>query len=117
MNVPGIELKIEDVQNATHFGRQHLKDWIERAERAFADLDREKRLERQECRWCYYAHPSRLGGAAITHKPCDTCNEVMTFSNTCTDRICKPCGERLGLCVRCCADINLVDRRKLERSR
>lgn len=117
MNVPGTKLKIADMQSATHFGRQRLQNWIERAERAFADLDREKRLERHECRWCYYAHSERMGGAAMTTKPCDHCELVMTFGSTNTDRICKPCGERLGLCVRCCADINLVDRRKLERAR
>lgn len=117
MQQPKRELTLDDVRHYTHFNRKSLKDWIERAERAWADLDREKRLERHECRWCFYAMSTRIGGAAMTNKPCDRCETVMQFASTSTDRLCRPCGEKLGLCVSCGADIDLVDRRKLERSR
>jgi hypothetical protein len=117
MQQPKRELTLIDVQHYTHFNRQALQDWIRRAERAFADLDRGPREDEQTCRWCFYAVSSRVGGAAMTEKPCDSCSEVMLFSSTITDRLCKPCGKRLGLCVRCSADIDLVDRRKLERGR
>lgn len=109
------ELTIEDVRNTTHFNRQHLKEWIANAERAFADLDRAKRVARHECRWCFYARGSRIAGQAITTKPCDSCGEIETYPTTGTNRVCRPCGERLGICVLCAADIDLVDRRKLER--
>jgi hypothetical protein len=109
------ELTIADVQTTTHFNRKHLKWWIEQAERAFADLDRAKRLERHECRWCFYARESRIAGQATTTKPCDSCGNIETYPTTNTDRVCRPCGERLGICVLCAADIDLVDRRKLER--
>jgi len=106
---------VEDVKTATHFSRRHLAKWIERAERAFADLDRVARLERHECRWCFYGMSSRIAGQAVTQKPCDSCEEVQHYSSTDTDRLCRPCGVRLNLCVSCLADIDLVDRRKLER--
>lgn len=109
------ELTLDDVRNASYFNRRHLTEWIAQAERAFADLDRAKRMERHECRWCFYAKSSRIAGQAITTKPCDSCGEPQTYSSTATDRVCRPCAERLGICVLCAADIDLVDRRKLER--
>lgn len=109
------ELTIEVVRDATRFNRQRLEEWIGNAERAFADLDRSERMERHECRWCFYARRTRSAGQAITSKPCDSCGNVETYPTTATDRVCRPCGERLGICVLCAADIDLVDRRKLER--
>jgi len=110
------KLTIEDVKNATRFNRQALAKWIANAERAFADLDRAKRMERHECRWCFYARSSRIGGQAITNKPCESCGVDQCYSSTQTDRVCRPCGVRLNICVSCAADIDLVDRRKLERA-
>lgn len=109
------ELTLDDVRNVSHYNRRSLSEWIANAERAFADLDRDKRLQRHECRWCFYAMSRRLAGQATTTKPCDSCGEIEHYSTTATDRVCRPCGERLGICVLCAADIDLVDRRKLER--
>jgi hypothetical protein len=115
VNVAKTGLDIQRVRNATHFNRQHLREWIAAAERAFADLDRKAREEAQACRWCWYGRSTRIGGQAFTSRKCDACDVEQTFSSTSTDPLCTPCGVKLGLCVRCCADIDLVDRRKLER--
>lgn len=111
------DLTIEDVRAASYFGRQRLSAWISNAERAFADLDKTERIERHECRWCFYRAMSggRVGGQAFTARDCDSCGQSVTYSSTNTDRVCRPCAERLGICVSCVADIDLVDRRKLER--
>jgi hypothetical protein len=109
------EFTIADVQMSTHYNRQHFAKWIAKAERAFADLDRDARMKRHECRWCFYAMSNGIAGAAMTDKPCDSCGEMQHYSSTATDRLCHSCGVKLGLCVSCVADIDLVDRRKLER--
>lgn len=108
-------LTLDDVRSATHFASQHLEDWIARAALAYSDLDRATRTERHECRWCYYGLSTRMGGAAMTTKACGSCGTAMTFPSTNTDRVCKPCGQELGICVHCGADIHLRDRRKLGR--
>jgi hypothetical protein len=117
MEQPRRELKIDDVRMTTHFNRKHFDEWIVSAERAYGDLDREARTKAGACRWCFYARGSRIGGAVTTAKPCDACAEPMQFASTATNRICAPCGAKLGLCVQCAGDINMTDRRKLERTR
>lgn len=117
MEKPKRPFDVSDVASATHFNRRSLGEWIARAERAFADTDRAKRLERHECRWCFYARSGGVAGAALTSKPCDACGDIQHYESTATDRLCRACAERLGLCVRCIADVDLVDRRKLERKR
>lgn len=102
---------------ATHFSRKHLQAWIARAERAFADLDRKERVEACECRWCFYGVGARLAGQAFTHRDCESCGTNVTYSTTASNPLCIECARKLGLCVVCCADIDLVDRRKLERAK
>lgn len=109
-------IKLRDMQTVTHFARQHFQEWLAQAERAAADTDRVARVAAQLCRRCFYARGA-LAGQAFTERPCGHCGEMQTYSTTRTHRLCKPCGEKLGACVECIADIDLVDRRQLERRR
>lgn len=108
-------LDVQRVQNATYYSRRNLETWIANSERAWLDEDREKRLEAQHCRWCFYARGSRLAGQAFTDRDCESCKETQHYPSTATNPLCKPCAKKLNLCVECCADISLADRRKLER--
>jgi hypothetical protein len=111
----GQALDVSRVRTATHYARQYLNEWIINAEHAYTDKQRTERAAAQCCRWCFYGRRSRLAGQAFTTRPCDSCAEDQTFSSTATDPLCMPCAQRLGLCVRCCADVDLTDRVKLER--
>jgi len=64
------------------------------------------------CGYCSRISSDRIGGAAITTRPCGLCDHQMTFSNTSTDALCQDCGQANGLCRRCGADVELKDRRK-----
>ncbi len=108
------KIDAERVQFATHFSRQSLESWLRNAERAWLDYDREEREKVQQCRYCYYARESRIGGCALTDKDCDHCGETQHYGSTATDPLCLPCAAKLKLCIRCCADITLANRRKLE---
>jgi hypothetical protein len=110
-------IDLNRVRNATHFARQHLREWMDAAERAFADLDRKERETVQECRRCFYVGRQRMAGQAFTERECENCKRSVMYPTTDTNSLCVECGQRLGLCVRCCADIDLVDRRKLERGK
>jgi hypothetical protein len=113
---PTSKLDVGRVQMATHFGRRHLDEWIAAAERAWADKDRDERIAAQKCRWCFYARGrgGRIVGHGFTTRACASCEAPQTYSSTAANPLCMPCAQRLGLCVECCADIDLTDRRKLE---
>lgn len=104
------------VRHATHFNRKHLDEWIANAERAWLDSDRDERRAGCLCRWCFYAVGSRIGGAAMTTRKCDSCGEDQMFASTATDPLCRICAERLGLCKRCGGDVEMANRTKLERA-
>ena len=83
---------------------QNCKDIVE-------DPEKEKRLKQQLCNICYYG--SRVGGAMITSKACESCGKEQTFSNTNTDILCQECAKNMGVCKHCGSDMNYKNRRKL----
>jgi predicted RNA-binding Zn-ribbon protein involved in translation (DUF1610 family) len=109
------DLTVDRVRTATHYSRQHLEEWIANAERAWVDEDREARLEAQQCRWCFYATGGRIVMPAFHQRGCESCKEILTYTSSDTNPLCKPCGKKLNLCVKCRADVSLADRRKLEK--
>ena len=69
------------------------------------DLYNELRKKEQECRACFYTRKwSRIGGMAITIKPCMCCGELMQFPSTCTDALCPDCAAEHDLCKHCGGD-------------
>lgn len=76
------------------------------------DPDKLSRLsEALECIPCYY-NGSRIGGAAMTQRPCGVCEEMMMFGNTCTDVVCQKCAKQYELCLHCGSDLKMRPRRK-----
>jgi hypothetical protein len=72
------------------------------------DPDREKRLAASECVVCYGV--GRVGGAALTSRPCGICNKTLHSGNTCVDVLCVECATKNKLCKQCGADIDLKRR-------
>lgn len=105
----------DDYEQLTHFAKRRAAEAIEFAKRLQEDPHKAKRHEAGQCPCCYYRQGGRIGGAAITTKPCDLCETEMTFGSTATDRICRDCSKLLGICRECGADIDLkTSRRKLK---
>jgi hypothetical protein len=102
------------VINRTSINKERVNNVISFAEKFKNDPDKKERLDKQECLVCFY-QDKRAGGAAMVDTECGYCKKPMTFSSTCVDVLCHDCAVKLGLCHHCGADINLENRRKLER--
>lgn len=117
MKSPPKGLDLDRVQRTTFFNRRSLDDWIRNAELAWIDKERKERESHQTCRWCWYARRVTLAGQTFTTSDCEVCGEEMRFPTTNTNPLCIPCAKKLHLCVRCASDLDLADRRKLERGK
>lgn len=65
--------------------KEQIQHILQLAERITSDVEKEKRESMHLCLCCYYARSQRIGGAAITSKPCGVCEETMQFGSTATD--------------------------------
>jgi hypothetical protein len=78
------------------------------------DADRAKRLEKCECKFCYYYMTSRIGGAACSQRPCGLCKAMIYSGSTNVDVLCHACGKERGMCARCGGDLEMKVRRKVD---
>jgi endogenous inhibitor of DNA gyrase (YacG/DUF329 family) len=101
-----------NVAHATGKGKRIAERTLLAAHKFSTDEDRTERISKSLCLCCFYIFKERMGGAAITHRECASCDTEMTFSSTATDLLCLPCATTNCLCARCGADIELKDRRK-----
>jgi hypothetical protein len=101
------------VQSATERARAYIAETERRVEDSRTDACREARLKARECRWCFYR--SSFAGQAFTDWNCWSCGKEDSHANTAVPRLCDTCADKLGLCVRCCADRELKRRKTLER--
>ena len=74
------------------------------------DARKNERLKRHECKACFYA--SRIGGAAMTTRPCMSCGSEEMYGSTATDVLCMDCATKHGLCKHCGGDLEMRTRRK-----
>lgn len=105
------KLDLYSVSNRTGMNLEYANSHLRRALEYLSEPERKKRDEAGECKFCFYLRGGRIGGAAITQKPCDVCGTEMSFSSTAVDAVCKPCGAKHKLCVTCGADVDLIQRR------
>jgi hypothetical protein len=87
--------------------KRHLKLLLDQAERIKNDTNKKNRLNDCLCKSCFYISHMRVGGAAITNRPCGICESDMRFSSTATDVVCKPCASENNLCKQCGSHIEL----------
>lgn len=87
-------------------------DEIKKLEEAKKDSRKKERLEKHECKTCFYIISSRIGAAVCTTRPCAICETEMDFCNSNTDCLCVDCARKHKLCKHCMADIELRSRRK-----
>ena len=85
---------------------------IEKLDHYKRDTKKAQRLERHECKTCYYLLGDRIFGQAFTPYPCGVCHETNSWANTGVPKVCLGCANKLRLCVRCGADINMRKRKE-----
>lgn len=106
---------LREVLAATYRARERQEIAVQKALEAHDDASRKERLASHLCPWCYYfVRGSRLAGQAFTEWTCAHCLKAFMHGNTAVPKLCDECGGKLGLCVWCCADMELKKRRTLK---
>ena len=95
---------------ATERAQRRVKAWLDYAAEVSVDARNADRLKRLECKACFYA--SRIGGAAITVRPCMSCGSREHYGSTNTDVLCSKCANAGDLCKHCGGDREMRARRK-----
>lgn len=95
---------------ATERAQRRVKGWLDHAADVMADARRPERLAALECKACFYA--GRIGGAAMTYRPCMSCGARTLYGSTNTDVLCAPCATDGDLCKHCGGDREMRARRK-----
>lgn len=103
-------MNVGNMIGATERAQQRVKGWIEHAAEVQADARKAERIARLECKACFYT--SRIGGAAITYRPCMSCGSRECYASTATDVLCAPCATAGDLCKHCGGDRELRARRR-----
>jgi len=94
------------ISSATFMSIKRGNEAIEKADRYRDDVDKESRIHDSICRSCYYFMSVRIGGAAMTTRPCGKCGEDHVYSSTATDVLCIDCADHLELCKQCGGDLH-----------
>lgn len=97
--------------SATERAQQRVRGWLEHAAEVQADGRKAERRARLECVACFYG--GRIGGAAMTSRPCMCCGSRELYSSTATDALCRPCATAGDLCKRCGGDREMRVRRRV----
>lgn len=103
-------MNVGNMVGATERAKARVQSWIDLALEVSTDARGKERLAAQECKACFYA--GRIGGAAITNRPCMACGETQTYGSTNTDVLCRPCASGGQLCKHCGGDVELRARRR-----
>jgi len=112
MEIRKKKLTLYDIQFATGQSNQMAEKTQRRAEDYRADDKKKERLEKCECRTCFYINNYRIGGAAMTTAWCRICGAEMGFGSTSVDDLCLECAKEHRLCKVCSASIDGKKRRK-----
>lgn len=95
----------------TEMSKSRVEEVIKQAELLIDDPQRKERKEKQLCKCCFYAS-ARIGGAAMTTRPCMSCEKEQMYGSTATDVLCMVCAKEGELCKQCGADVDLRVRRR-----
>ena len=102
-------MKKGNMIGATERAKARVKAWADLATEVESDARQVARLDRHECKACFYA--SRMGGAAMTKRPCMSCGSVEMYGSTNTDVLCMGCATKHSLCKHCGGDLEMRARR------
>ena len=99
---------------ATYHAKARETKWIELSNAIVQDTYKTERLNRHECKTCFYSTKflGRIGGAAITFRPCMSCGKSEYYPSTITDVLCLECAKKHKLCKHCGGDIKMNLKRK-----
>lgn len=105
---------IHGLNAATGRARRHVDQLRQDLEQLDKDSARAARIHARVCPVCYYL-VHRMSGQGFTEWFCKSCGVQNLHHTTAVPMYCIPCSKRFGVCVRCGSDLELRNRRKLER--
>lgn len=100
-----MKMNIKNMVWATERSKRYISNILDLAMMLKIDHNKKERLNANQCVWCFYG--SRIGGAAMSHNKCMSCNKEEMYSSTDTDVLCLPCAKEHKLCKHCGADLEL----------
>lgn len=113
MKQPYRPLTEEWMRTRTSHARTAVDTVLMKARLIEADSRKTERVEACQCKACFYAHPDRIGGQALTESACGLCGKPLHFSSTCVDALCPECAKAHSLCTHCGGDLEMrTGRRK-----
>lgn len=105
-----VVMNIANMTAATERAKRRVADVQRLADDMKNDPRKDERLAQHECKACFYS--SRIGGAAMTTRPCMSCGKVEMYGSTATDVLCMDCAKKHALCKHCGGDLNMKAGRK-----
>lgn len=112
MKMTKLQVDRVSIMRANTHAKRLIEGTLKNAEDLKTDPDKKVRLEKNECKSCFYLN-GRMGGSVMTERPCGICDEPMSFGSTCTDVTCTSCAHKNMLCKHCGGDIDSKNRRKI----
>lgn len=101
----------QTIYSTTGWNQCYFAKAKERVDNVMNDPEKKKRIEKQECSYCYYMK-QKVGGAAVTFLQCGLCENQLTSGSICVDVLCLDCAKEQRLCKHCGGDIEMKHRRK-----
>lgn len=95
-----------------NFATSRTANYVKECEKILNDSLKEQRIQKQECRFCFYT--SRLAGNAFRNYSCGICTKAGMWHNTATPKLCNVCAKEHDLCVMCGASMNEKRRNKIK---
>jgi len=99
------------VTSATDMAISYAESIVQKALEFLRDDRKKERLVEVECKTCFYINNQRIGGAAMTSRPCGICDMPQMYGSTATDKLCLKCALEHQLCKQCGADVLMRPRR------
>lgn len=100
MEYPPKKFSLATVIHASGMNNSHMRDFRKKIDNFDDDPNKKARLEKRECKFCFYVR-GRIGGAAMTTKLCDCCAVGVLYGSTCTGSVCKDCSKEYRVCTHC----------------
>lgn len=103
----------QTIRSATYLAQRRCDSVVKMAQAIKEDTRKEAREQASLCKACFYSE-GRLGGAAMTTRPCALCDTEEMYGSTATDPVCLACARQHELCKQCGGDLHLRSQRASE---
>lgn len=105
--------QLNNINNAT-FRTNERAEFLVKAVHAFENegaSERQLRLSKNLCGYCYFLRGPRIAGQAFWDWKCRVCGKPDTHPNTGVPCFCADCAKEHGLCVECGGSVHMKRKR------